>query len=77
MMLNKWLFRDLTGTGEQAGVSTTGSVVARELRCRNRLLQQEVQVLRRAAAYLSRANSPGKGSTRSWASSPLTGFPWW
>ena len=37
----------------------------RELRRRNRLLEQENEVLRRAAAYLSQANLPGKGSTRS------------
>ena len=31
----------------------------------NRLLEQENEVLRRAAAYLSQAQLPGKGSTRS------------
>ena len=37
----------------------------RELKRRNRLLEQENEVLRRAAAYLSQAQLPGKGSTRS------------
>lgn len=37
----------------------------RDLRRRNRLLEQENEVLRCAAAYLSQANLPGKGSTRS------------
>ena len=37
----------------------------RELKKRTRLLEQENEVLRRAAAYLSQANLPGKGSTRS------------
>ena len=37
----------------------------RELKKRNRLLEQENEVLRRAAAYLSQANLPSKGSTRS------------
>ena len=32
----------------------------RELQARNRLLEQENEVLRRAAAYLSQANLPGK-----------------
>ena len=32
----------------------------RELKRRNRLLEQENEVLRRAAAYLSQANLPGK-----------------
>ncbi|MFD3799887.1 hypothetical protein ACFWQJ_02140 [Kocuria palustris] len=36
-----------------------------ELRRRNRLLEQENVVLRRAAAYLSQANLPGNCSTRS------------
>ena len=31
-----------------------------ELKRRNRLLEQENEVLRRAAAYLSQANLPGK-----------------
>jgi len=37
----------------------------RELRRRNRLPEQEVEVLRRAAAYPSQANLPGKGSNGS------------
>lgn len=37
----------------------------RELRKRNRLLEQEVEVLRRVTAYLSQAHLSGKGSTRS------------
>ncbi len=32
----------------------------REVKRRNRLLEQENEVLRRAAAYLSQANLPGK-----------------
>jgi transposase len=32
----------------------------RELKKRNRLLEQENEVLRRASAYLSQANLPGK-----------------
>ena len=37
----------------------------REALRRIKLLEQENEVLRRAAAYLSQANLPGKGSTRS------------
>lgn len=40
-------------------------VELRDLRRRNRLLEHENEVLRRAAAYLSQANLPGTGSTRS------------
>jgi transposase len=51
--------------GAKPGTSTGDSAELRELRRRNRLLEQENEVLRRAAAYLSQSNLPGKGSTRS------------
>jgi transposase-like protein len=41
-------------------MSASESAELRELRKRNRLLEQENEVLRRAAAYLSQANLPGK-----------------
>ena len=46
----------------------------REANKRIKLLEQENEVLRRAAAYLSQANLPGK-CTRSSASWPPTGSP--
>ena len=47
---------------EHAGETMTEEQNAelRELKRRNRLLEQENEVLRRAAAYLSQANLPGK-----------------
>ena len=45
--------------------SVFSDMIGEEARKRIRLLEQEVEVLRRAAAYLSQANLPGKGSTRS------------
>ncbi|MCO7202406.1 transposase [Microbacterium sp. CnD16-F] len=52
--------------GRRAGVSSSEVVENRELRKRVRLLEQGVEILRRAAAYLSQANLSGpKGSTRS------------
>jgi transposase len=48
---------------------------AHEKAQRNWLLEQEVEVLRRAAVNLGQAQLPGKGSTRSWQSSPVTGSP--
>src|SRR5690554_4153323 len=63
--LNKWLREARIDDGEQPGVTRSESNELRELRKRNRLLEQENEVLRRAAAYLSQANLPGKGSTRS------------
>jgi transposase-like protein len=46
--------------GKRSGVSASESAELRELRRRNKLLEQENEVLRRAAAYLSQANLPGK-----------------
>ena len=65
MTLTKWMRQAAIDDGDTPGKSTADSVELRELRRRNRLLEQENEVLRRAAAYLSQANLPGKGSTRS------------
>lgn len=50
--------------GANPGVSSQESAELREARRRIKLPEQENEVLRRAAAYLSQANLPGKGSTR-------------
>jgi transposase len=63
--LTKWLRQADVDEGAKPGKSTSDAAELRELRRRNRLLEQENEVLRRAAAYLSQANLPGKGSTRS------------
>ena len=63
--LQKWLQRAAVDDGVRPGQSRTESVEVREVRKRIRLLEQENEVLRRAAAYLPQANLPGKGSTRS------------
>lgn len=65
MSLHKWLRQADIDEGAKPGKSTTESAELQELRRRNRLLEQENEVPRRAAAYLSQANLPGKGSTRS------------
>jgi transposase-like protein len=65
MTLQKWLRGADIEEGSKPGQTRSESVELRELRKRNRLLEQENEVLRRAAAYLSQANLPGKGSTRS------------
>ena len=46
--------------GHRPGVSSSESAELRELKRRNRLLEQENEVLRRAAANLAQANLPGK-----------------
>ena len=63
--LQNWLRQTEVEAGRRPGTTAEGSAEFRELRKRNRLLEQENEVLRRASAYLSQANLPGKGSTRS------------
>ncbi len=58
--LQNWLRQADVEDGNRRGVTTSESAELRELRRRNRLLEQENEVLRRAAAYLSQANLPGK-----------------
>jgi len=65
MTLSKWMRQADVDDGAKPGINRTESVELRELRRRNRLLEQENEVLRRAAAYLSQANLPGKVTTRS------------
>src|SRR3954469_13150882 len=65
MTLFKWLRQADVDAGAKPGVSSSESVELRQARARIKLLEQENEVLRRAAAYLSQANLPGKGSTRS------------
>ena len=65
MTLTKWMRRADVDEGTKPGRSTGESGELRDAQRRIRLLEQENEVLRRAAAYLSQANLPGKGSTRS------------
>ncbi len=58
--LDKWMRQARIEDGDQPGVTRSESDEVRELRKRNRLLEQEVEVLRRATAYLSQAHLPGK-----------------
>lgn len=66
MTLNKWLRRAATTDGTREGVSLHKSPQLHDAKRPIRLLEQENEVLRRAAAYLSQPNLPGKGSTRPW-----------
>jgi transposase len=58
--LRNWLTKADIDDGRRPGTTTTESAELKELRRRNRLLEQENEVLRRAAAYLSQANLSGK-----------------
>jgi transposase-like protein len=58
--LTNWLARADRDDGLRPGPTSTELAENRELKKRLRLLEQENEVLRRAAAYLSQANLPGK-----------------
>ncbi|MFV0372861.1 IS3 family transposase [Microbacterium sp.] len=58
MTLQKWLSRAAVEDGAKPGRTRSEAAEVRELKKRNRLLEQENEVLRRAAAYLSQANLP-------------------
>ncbi|MGJ3225403.1 transposase [Micromonospora aurantiaca (nom. illeg.)] len=60
MTLFKWLRQADVDAGAVPGTTGTESAELREARKRIRLLEQENEVLRRAAAYLSQAHLPGK-----------------
>lgn len=64
--VQRWVKIAEVDGGRRPGVSSGEAVENRELRRRVKLLEQENEILRRAAAYLSQANLTGpKGSTRS------------
>jgi transposase len=56
MTLTKWLRQAKVDNGDRGGVPSVESEELRAARRRIRLLEQENEVLRRAAAYLSQAN---------------------
>ena len=58
MTLSKWLRQARVDDGTQSGTTTVESAELREAQKRIRLLEQENEVLRRAAAYLGQANIP-------------------
>ncbi|MFC3241733.1 IS3 family transposase [Gordonia humi] len=60
MTLQKWMRRADIDDGNKPGVTSGQWAELREANKRIRLLEQENEVLRRAAAYLSQANLPGK-----------------
>ena len=57
--LTNWMKAADVEDGVKPGTTAAENADLREARKRIRLLEQENEVLRRAAAYLSRANLPG------------------
>ena len=58
--LTGWLAKADVEDGVKPGLTSSDNEQLREAKKRIRLLEQENEVLRRAAAYLSQANLPGK-----------------
>jgi transposase-like protein len=58
--LTNWLSRADVEDGIKPGTMSAENAELRAAKKRIRLLEQENEVLRRAAAYLSQANLPGK-----------------
>ena len=58
--LRNWLQAADGEAGKRPGVMASESAEVRDLKRRNRLLEQENEVLRRAAAYFAQAHLPGK-----------------
>jgi transposase len=58
--LSNWLKKADVEDGKRPGLTDDDRKELREANKRIRLLEQENEVLRRAAAYLSQANLPGK-----------------
>jgi transposase len=63
--VRNWMRQADVEDGVRPGSTAAENAELREAKKRIRLLEQENEVLRRAAAYLSQANLPSKGSTRS------------
>lgn len=58
--LTNWMKTADVEDGSKPGTTTADNAELREAKKRIRLLEQENEVLHRAAAYLSQANLPGK-----------------
>lgn len=58
MTLSKWLRQAAVNDGDRPGATSVESTELRDAKKRIRLLEQENEVLRRAAAYLGQASIP-------------------
>lgn len=56
--LNRWLALDEIEAGERPGVTKAEAAELRELKKRNRVLEEENMILRRAAAFFARESLP-------------------
>jgi transposase-like protein len=54
--LRRWMERDAVDSGRKPGVTTDEHKELVELRRRNRVLEMEIEILKRASAYFAREN---------------------
>lgn len=54
--LRNWMNRDAVDAGRKAGVTSDEHRELVELRRRNRVLEMEIEILKRASAYFAREN---------------------
>lgn len=54
--LRNWMNRDAIDSGSKAGVTSDEHKELVELRRRNRVLEMEIEILKRASAYFAREN---------------------
>lgn len=59
--LHNWVQKADIDAGDRPGLSTADAQKLRDLRRRNKLLEQEAEVMRRAVGYLSREINPKWG----------------
>ena len=56
--LHEWMKRADVEDGVRPGMTEADATEMRELKRRNRVLEQEVEILRRATAYFAKDHSP-------------------
>ena len=73
--LRRWMAQADIDEGKQVGLTTDERAELVQLRRDKRVLEMEVEILKKASAYFARENVLPKLSTRWSASSLLTGSP--